>query len=111
MSTANTIDANFLARKFMSVNAFMIIVVDDIDSIPPRNRLLMWENPRRCPIAKPPLIMPITMIRAVTTAEPPTFINFLKLNSNPKEKRSTTIPICAQNSIFSSVLTEGRYSK
>ena len=111
MSTANTIDANFLCLKFISVNALMMIVVDDIDNIPPRKRLLICENPSKCPIIKPPVIIPITIISAVTTAEPPTFTNFLKLNSSPRENSNTTIPICAQNSIFSAVLTDGRYSK
>ena len=44
MRTANTSDANFFCRRFKSVNAFMMIVVDDMDSIPPRNRLFMLEK-------------------------------------------------------------------
>lgn len=55
--------------------------------------------------------MPVIIIMAVTTAEPPELSNFLKLNSRPSENSSTTMPICAQKSIFSSVVTEGRYSK
>ena len=111
ISTANTNDANFLCRRFISVNALMIIVVDDIESIPPKNRLFMLVNPSNRPAKKPAVIIPITIIRAVTTAEPPTLSNFLKLNSKPSENSSTTIPICAQNSMFDSVTTEGKYSK
>ena len=59
----------------------------------------------------PAHIMPTTIISAVTTAEPPARISFLKLNSRPSENSSTMMPICAQNSILASVLTEGRYVK
>ena len=34
----------FFCRRLRSVNALMIIVVDDIDSMPPRNRLFMCEK-------------------------------------------------------------------
>ncbi len=108
MSTANTSEANFFCRSPRSVNAFMMIVVDDIDSIPPRNRLFMWEKFSRCPMANPVHIIPITIIIAVTTAEPPVLSNFLKLNSSPREKSSTTMPSCAQNSMLLSVVTDGR---
>ncbi len=111
ISTANTSDANFLWLRLRSLNAFMIMVVDDIESMPPRNRLLMLENPSRCPIENPAHIMPITIISAVTTAEPPALSSFLKLNSRPSENSSTTMPICAQKSMLLSVVTDGRYTK
>ena len=111
ISTANTSEANFFCRRLRSVNALIMMVVDDIDSIPPRNRLLMWEKFRKWPTINPVAIIPMTIISAVTMAEPPTLSNFLKLNSNPRENRSTTMPSCAQNSILLSVVTEGRYWK
>ena len=40
-STASTREANFFCLSPMSVNALSIMVVDDIDNIPPRNMLLM----------------------------------------------------------------------
>ncbi len=107
ISTANTSEANRLWRRLRSVNALMMIVVDDIDSIPPRNRLLMVVKPSRCPIRKPVPIIPATIIRAVTTADPPVLTSFLKLNSSPRENSSTIIPIWAQNSMFSMVVTDG----
>ena len=55
--------------------------------------------------------MPETITRAVTTAEPPVLTSFLKLNSRPNEKSSTMMPICAQNSMLTSVVTEGSGSK
>ena len=63
------------------------------------------------PYGKPAPIMPQTINRAVTTADPPAFTSFLKLNSRPRRKSSTTIRNWAQNSILSSVVTDGRYVK
>ncbi len=47
MSTAKTRPANFLCCIPRSLKALIMMVVDDIDSIPPRKRLLMFENPSR----------------------------------------------------------------
>ena len=55
----------------------------------------------------PVAIIPATITTAVTTADPPVFSNFLKLNSSPSEKSSTIMPIWAQNSMLASVVTEG----
>ena len=84
-----------------------MMVVDDIESMPPRKRLLMVLKCMSRPTTKPTPIMPVTIIRAVTTAEPPERTSFLKLNSRPSEKRSTTMPISAQKSMFSAVVTDG----
>ena len=45
------------------------------------------------------------------TAAEPLRTNFLKLNSKPSENSSTTMPNCAQNSMFSAVDTDGREVK
>ncbi len=111
MSTAKTREANFFCRRPMSVNALMMMVVDDIESIPPRKRLLILLKSSKWPMANPAHIIPVTIISAVTTAEPPEFMSFLKLNSRPSENSSTTMPIWAQKSMLASVVTEGRYSK
>ena len=111
MSTARTSEANFFCRIPMSVNALMMMVVDDIDSMPPRKRQLIWLKCSRCPTAKPMPIMPMTIVSAVTTADPPELSSLRKLNSRPRENSRTTMPICAQKSMFSSVVTEGRYVK
>ena len=95
----------------MSVNALMIIVVDDIDSIPPRKRQSIKLIPRKCPTAIPLSIMPVIIIITVDIALPPTFISLRKLNSTPSENSNMTIPICAQNSMLAAVVTEGRGSK
>ncbi len=108
MSTASTCEANFCWRSPMSVNALMMMVVDDIDSMPPRKSELIKLKCSAWPTAMPAHIMPATIISAVTMAEPPARTSFLKLNSSPSEKSSTMMPICAQNSMFSDVVTDGR---
>ena len=107
MSTASTCEANFFCRSPRSVKALRMIVVDDIDSMPPKKSELMLLKPIRRPMAKPQQVMPQMMIRAVTIAEAPELTSFLKLNSRPSEKRSTTMPICAQKSMLASVVTDG----
>ena len=87
---------------------FIMIVVDDIDSIPPKNSEFIDEKCSMRPIMKPVAIMPVTITSAVTMADPPTPMSFLKLNSSPNENSSTTMPSCAQNSILLSVVTDGR---
>lgn len=111
ISTAKTSEANFFWRRLRSVKALIMMVVDDMESMPPRNRLLMVVNPSRWPMAKPVAIMPVTIMRAVTTADPPVLTSFLKLNSSPSENSRTMMPIWAQNSMLTSVVTEGSGSK
>ena len=41
ISTANTIEANFFWRSPRSVKALMMMVVEDMESMPPRKRQLM----------------------------------------------------------------------
>lgn len=77
-----------------------MIVVDDIDSIPPRKILSVEVQPRARPAIKPEHIIPTITTNAVISAGPPTFINFLKLNSRPSENNRKMIPISAQMSTF-----------
>ncbi len=106
--TARTCDVNLRCIKLRSVSAFKIIVVDDIESMPPRNRLLIKEKPIIFPAKKPVVIIPDMITSAVIAAEPPTFSNFLKLNSKPREKSRNIIPNSAQKSIFASLTTVGK---
>ena len=69
------------------------MVVEDIESIAPRNSELMLEKPMSFPTKEPRAIISATIITAVIAAEPPTLSSFLKLNSSPSENRSTIIPI------------------
>ena len=111
MSTANVIGTKRRCRMFRSVKALRMMVVEDIEIMPPRNMLFTSPNPRYLPTTKPRLIMPSTMMRAVRMADPPTSTSFLKLNSSPSENSSTMMPIWAQNSILASTATDGSSSK
>ncbi len=50
-------------------------------------------------------------VMAVIEAVPPTFINFLKLNSNPKLNNNIMTPISAQTSTLWTSFTDGKKSK
>ena len=88
-----------------------MMVVDDMESIQPKNKLLTEVKPMMRPAQKPVAIMPMTMTKAVVTAEPPVFANFLKLKVNPNEKRRKMIPSSAQKSMLVSSTTVGNYPK
>ena len=111
MSTANVMGTKRRCRMFRSVSAFRMMVVDDMDIMPPRNRLSTAAKSRYSPTITPSPIMPKTIISAVSTAEPPTPSNFLKLNSSPSENSNTMMPIWAQNSMLASPATEGNSEK
>ena len=111
MSTAKIIGTKRRCRIFRSVSAFNMMVVDDMEIMPPRKMLSTAAKPSSLPTRKPRPIIPTTIIRAVITAGAPTASNFLKLNSNPNENSRITMPICAQNSILTSVVTEGKSEK
>ena len=49
--TPNTTPVNFCPRSPMSSNALNTIAVDDIESIPPKNMLLICEKPSAFPAA------------------------------------------------------------
>ena len=78
-----------------------MMVVDDMDIMPPRKMAFTVEKCSILPTTKPRPSMPVTIIRQVMMAELPTLSSFLKLNSSPKENSSTMMPIWAQNSMFS----------
>ena len=88
----NTTPANRWLRNPMSSNALKIIVVEDIDNIPPRKRLFICPQPSDKPVIYPAVIIPITTVMAPMTAVPPTFINFLKLKSSPKANNRRITP-------------------
>ena len=57
------------------------------------------------------MVMKIISTKAVTEADPPTFTNFLKLNSRPKLKRRKITPISAKVLILVASTTEGKILK
>ena len=84
----------------------MMMVVDDMEIIPPRKMRLIMLRPRIYPT--PANVIPVMTISAVITAEPPACISLRKENSRPIENMSTTMPRSAQNSMFSMLEIEGR---
>jgi len=95
-STPNTSLAWGASLEPVSLKALMMMVVDDIQSMPPRNSPFKVDQPINCPINKPADIIPATMTMVVTNAVLPTSSNFLKLKSSPNAKRRMITPMSAQ---------------
>ena len=85
-----------------------MIVVDDIDNIPPRKMEFIVPHPNNCPTKYPMSNMLITSVIAVIKAVEPTFMSFLKLNSSPSAKSRNITPISAHILIFSISPTVGK---
>ena len=77
----------------------MMMVVELMESMPPRKMASMWPHPRASPVRYPTLSMPATTVVAVMTAPAPTLISFLKLNSRPRQNIRTMMPISLQVSM------------
>lgn len=73
-----------------------MMVVDDMASMPPRNRLSMLDHPNRWPTPLPTLIMKNMMAQAATTGFDPMPTIFLKLNSRPSVNMRNMTPMSAQ---------------
>ena len=86
----------------------MIIVVEEIEIIPPKNKLSIELQPKACPVIKPIPNIKRTSVTAVTVAPRPTANNFLKLNSKPKQNNKMITPISAQILIASLSCTVGK---
>ena len=71
----------------------MMMVVDDMDSMPPRKMLSMVPQPISCPTAKPMASMPPTSTSAVMMAVPPTLASLWRLNSSPRQNIRMMMPI------------------
>lgn len=86
-----------------------MIVVEDIHSIPPKNNeLIKFHFKKKVAKAMPVDIIPAIITIAAITAELPTFINFLKLNSRPKVNNRNMMPISAQTCISFRLEKNGR---
>ena len=108
MSTARTREANFFCLMPRSVSVLRIIVVEDMDIMPPRKMQLMVFRCSKQPTPKPAKVIPVMMMSAVTIAEEPALTSFLKLNSRPRVNMRTTMPRSAQKLMFSPLVIEGR---
>ena len=88
-----------------------MIIVEDIDNMPPRKMQSILPQPRRLPTPVPISIIAIITVIAVITALPPTVASFLKLNSSPRPNIRNTTPIFAHTCISADSTTVGRYAK
>ena len=92
-SVPNTSWAKSFFRTFSSSKALMMMVVDDMDSIPPKNTLSIVPQPMSCPTAKPKASIPPTSTSAVMIAVPPTLASLWRLNSRPRQNIRMMMPI------------------
>ena len=104
----NTMPVKRWLRNPKSSKALMIIVVDDMDNIPPRKMEFIVPHPNNCPTRKPMSNILTTSVVAVIKAVEPTFMSFLKLNSSPSAKSKKITPISAHILIFSISPTVGK---
>ena len=63
--------ANLLFCNPWSLMALNTMVVDDMQSIPPRNREFISSQPNILPVRNPKVIIPIAMVVAAMSAVPP----------------------------------------
>ena len=110
-SVPKTNSVNFFFFKSSSSKALMIMVVELMESMPPRNMLSMTLNPSSLPAPNPNTNMPVTSTIAVIMAVLPTLANLCKLNSSPKWNIKKIIPISLHVSIVSVSTTVGKKGK
>ena len=113
-STTNspmTLPLNFSRCNFISSKALAIIVVEEIESIAPRKMLSIWLQPKVLPSKKPTTHIVTNSVSAVMPTVPPTFFNFLKLNSKPMPNSINTIPISLHVSTLVWSCMTGNHSK
>ena len=102
-----TTPANLWLRSPISSKALNIMVVDDIDSMPPRNIELIWLQPSIVPVRYPSVIIPVRIVMAPIIAVPPTFSSFFILNSKPRANKRNITPISAHILMLSILVTVG----
>ena len=103
----NTSGANGFSLRPRSSYALIIMVVDDIDSIPPRNIDSMLLHPIASPTMKPNMNIPTHWVTAVIRALLPTLSSFLKLNSSPRANSRNIIPISDHSLTVAVLVTVG----
>src|SRR6476660_2231773 len=106
-----TFPANRCALTPSSSKVLTMIVVDEMDSITPRKIQSMVSQCIIFPTLYPSTSITTICVMAVTDAVPPTFINFLKLNSSPRLNNKKITPISAQTSTLFISVTDGKKSK
>ena len=72
------------------------MVVEDIEIIPPKNKLSVVDQPKCNPALYPIININKILVKAVMIADFPTLTIFLKLNSKPKLNSRNITPMSAQ---------------
>ena len=111
ISTAVTDEVNFCCLRRKSSNDFIIIDVDDIESIQPRNMQSIDCHPSRRPTLEPSKNIIASSVSAVMAPVAPTFFNFLMLNSKPKANIRNTIPMSLHTCTSVASFTAGNHGK
>ena len=111
ISTAVTDDVNFCCFSFKSSNDFMIIDVDEIDSIQPRKMQSIDCQPNRRPTLEPIRNIIASSVRAVMAPVAPTFFSFLMLNSKPKANIRNTMPMSLHTCTLATSFTPANHGK
>ena len=107
ISTASTTWAKRFWRRPRSVRALRMMVVEDMETMPPRKMQLMASKCRSLPTPNPAKDIPTMMTSAGMTASLPARTSLRKLNSRPRVNMSTIMPSSAQKSMLASVTTDG----
>ena len=94
-----------------SSKALIMMVVDDIESIPPRKMRSIWLQPIAPPTIIPVTNIPTKMVPAVMRALLPTLSSFLKLNSRPSANSRKIMPISDHCSTVSGLVRLGKRPK
>ena len=110
-STAVTVPVKRCCFSFKSSNDLIIIVVDEIESMQPRNTQSIVPMPSRCPTVLPATNITASSVSAVMAPVAPTRFNFLTLNSRPKANIKNTIPMSLHTCTLLSSVTAGNHGK
>ena len=110
-STAVTVPVNFCCFSFKSSNDLMMMVVDDMESMQPRNMQFIELQPSRCPTMSPMVNISSSSVNAVIAPVPPTFFSFLMLNSRPRANMRNTMPMSLHTWILASSVMAGNHGK
>ena len=107
MATMSSITSVPMARpvkrssfKPISSIALMVIMVEDMDSIPPKKILSMVLQPIASPSIIPSISMPIICTSADMMPVAPTVTSLCRLNSSPRLNIRKITPISAHNVIL-----------
>ena len=110
-STAVTVEVNFCCLSFISSKLLIMMLVEEMESMHPRNVHSMEPKPNSLPTEVPMRNMMANSVKAVMAPVAPTFFSFLMLNSRPRPNIRKTIPMSLHTWIFSVSVMAGNQGK